>query len=64
MYLINIFQVEYQCDIPLYDMEQNSIGSLYVMLNLEDHGPYYKVKGITPSKLLILIIYFSFIYLT
>ncbi|OAD61183.1 hypothetical protein WN48_00502 [Eufriesea mexicana] len=43
-------KTEYQCDIPLYDMEQNSIGSLYAILNLEDHGPYYRIKRITPSE--------------
>ncbi|XP_076236826.1 rha [Calliopsis andreniformis] len=41
---------ECQCDIPLYDMEQNTVGNLDIMLNLEDHGPYYKVKRKTPSE--------------
>ncbi|XP_076620129.1 rha isoform X1 [Colletes latitarsis] len=41
---------ECQCDIPLYDMEQNNIGNLDIILNLEDHGPYYRIKKKTPSE--------------
>ncbi|PBC34330.1 Centrosomal protein of [Apis cerana cerana] len=41
---------ECQYDIPLYDMEHNSIGNLDVLLNLEDHGPYYRIKRIIPNE--------------
>ncbi|KAG7198473.1 hypothetical protein KM043_005854 [Ampulex compressa] len=39
-------QNECQCqfEIPLYDMKQNKIGDLDIMLYLEDHGPYNKIK--------------------
>ena len=41
---------ECQCDVPLYDMDENTVGNLDILLNLEDHGPYYKVKRKTPSE--------------
>ncbi|XP_061927319.1 centrosomal protein of 120 kDa isoform X3 [Apis cerana] len=41
---------ECQYDIPLYDMEHNSIGNLDVLLNLEDHGPYYRIKRVIPNE--------------
>ncbi|XP_076176047.1 rha isoform X3 [Ptiloglossa arizonensis] len=41
---------ECQCDVPLYDMEQNNIGNLDIMLNLEDNGPYYRIKKKAPSE--------------
>lgn len=48
--VINSSQSECQCDMQLYDMEENTVGNLDILLNLEDHGPYYKVKRKTPSK--------------
>ncbi|XP_031839725.1 rha isoform X2 [Nomia melanderi] len=41
---------ECQCDAPLYDMDQNVIGHLDIMMNLEDHGPYYRMKKQTSSE--------------
>ncbi|XP_053999274.1 centrosomal protein of 120 kDa isoform X2 [Hylaeus anthracinus] len=41
---------ECQCNVPLYDMDQNNIGNLDIMLNLEDNGPYYRIKKKTPSE--------------
>ncbi|XP_006569065.1 centrosomal protein of 120 kDa isoform X2 [Apis mellifera] len=41
---------ECQYDIPLYDMEHNNIGNLDVILNLEDHGPYYRIKRVVPNE--------------
>lgn len=42
--------MEYQYNIPLYDIEHNNIGNLDVMLNLQDYGPYYRIKKTIPSK--------------
>lgn len=47
---MNSSQSECQCNVSLYDTEQNTIGDLNIMLNLEDHGPYYKVKRKATSK--------------
>ncbi|XP_017796399.1 PREDICTED: LOW QUALITY PROTEIN: centrosomal protein of 120 kDa-like [Habropoda laboriosa] len=43
-------KAEYQYNIPLYDMEQNNIGSLDIVLSLDDHGPYYRIKRTTLSE--------------
>ncbi|KAF3429867.1 hypothetical protein E2986_10034 [Frieseomelitta varia] len=51
---------EYQCDVLLYDMERNNIGNLDVVLNLQDYGPYYRIKKTIPSKSLMCMIFCSF----
>ncbi|CAL7937004.1 unnamed protein product [Xylocopa violacea] len=44
------YKIENQCNVLLYDMEQNNIGNLDVILNLEDHGSYYRVQKSVPSE--------------
>lgn len=53
--------MEYQYNIPLYDIEHNNIGNLDVMLNLQDYGPYYRIKKTIPSKSLMYMIFYSFV---
>lgn len=66
---MNLPQSECQCDVPLYDMEQNNIGNLDIMLNLEDNGPYYRIKKKAPSKFFYIFlyilknIYYTFVYI-
>ncbi|CAK9825973.1 Centrosomal protein of 120 kDa [Anthophora retusa] len=43
-------KAEHQYNIPLYDVEQNNIGNLDIMLSLDDHGPYYRIKRTTLSE--------------
>ncbi|XP_060817244.1 centrosomal protein of 120 kDa isoform X3 [Bombus pascuorum] len=43
-------KMEYQYNIPLYDIEHNNIGNLDVMLNLQDYGPYYRIKKAIPNE--------------
>ncbi|XP_076394230.1 rha isoform X2 [Megachile rotundata] len=45
-------KAEYLCDVPLYDMEQNIVGNLDVLLNLEDCGPYYRIGKNAQSEYL------------
>ncbi|XP_029056561.1 centrosomal protein of 120 kDa-like isoform X1 [Osmia bicornis bicornis] len=45
-------KAEHLCDVPLYDMEQKNVGNLDVLLNLEDHGPYYRIKRSVQSEYL------------
>lgn len=35
-------------------MERNIVGNLDVLLSLEDHGPYYRIKRSVQSKLFML----------
>ncbi|XP_076760519.1 rha isoform X2 [Xylocopa sonorina] len=44
------YKIENQCNVLLYDMEQNNIGNLDVILNLEDHGSYYRVEKSVPNE--------------
>ncbi|KAK9294090.1 hypothetical protein QLX08_011181 [Tetragonisca angustula] len=43
-------KTEYQCDVLLYDMERNNIGNLDIVLNLQDYGPYYRIKKTIPNE--------------
>ncbi|XP_015432200.1 PREDICTED: centrosomal protein of 120 kDa-like [Dufourea novaeangliae] len=43
-------KTECQCEIQLYDKEQSIVGNLDIAMNLEDHGPYYRIKKKTPNE--------------
>lgn len=47
--------------MPLYNSEEIKVGELDVVLNLLDHGPYYRLKQ-NVSGMYLFILYVIFIY--